>query len=114
MNGENLLTGYTALFGERFFPGGYFVGRTPFSGEDSSPSPTLPTAPGGSRLRSPCVPWELQLLNRHRPPRTPAVPDPTNPAALRILGFVGSERGLSADELVWTDRFVPGAPPLAQ
>jgi hypothetical protein len=47
----------------------------------------------GSRLRSPFVPRELQLLNRHWPPRTPAVPEPTNPPVLRILGFVGSATG---------------------
>jgi hypothetical protein len=45
-NGKgDLLTSSTDFLGERFFPGGYFVGRTPFSGEDSSPNPSFPTAP---------------------------------------------------------------------
>jgi hypothetical protein len=37
---------------------------------------------------------EVQPLNRQSPPpRTPAVPNPTNPVVLRILGFVRSGTG---------------------
>jgi hypothetical protein len=68
----------------------------------------------GSRLQSPFVPQELQLLNRHWPPRTPAVPKPTNPPALRVLGFVASGTGgLQPTNWFGRTRLLQGAPPLA-
>jgi len=36
---------------------------------------------------------------------------PTNPASLRVLGFVGPKRGISDDEPIWTNRFVSGTSP---
>ena len=67
-------------------PHPFLLGRHP-------QAPPFQPRQDGSRLRSPFVPCDLQLLNRHWPLRTPAVPEPTNPPALRILGFVASGTG---------------------
>jgi hypothetical protein len=85
---------------------------------DGSPSPSFPTPPGGSRLRSHFVPSELQPLNRNSPPRTHAVPKLTNPSLLRVLDFVRSRtvllsRRTGLDGLVCSQGHRPSRRPRA-
>ena len=113
---SNILGGSGLCWAQNWWSGLFRCVRvSSFAGERSLPPAATPCA-------APLSPWEtlppqtpppprLRTVRRcrrtTRPPRIHAVPAPTNPPALRILGFVRSEPvAFLSDELVWTDRFV--------